>query len=99
MDETTLLKEPAEVKFQNFHRKNPHVYDMYKKFAFQLINKGHFKIGTNMIIERIRWEAKLVTSDKVYKMNNNYAPHYARLFCREFPDHRHRFEMRTLNSW
>ena len=94
-----LLQEPAEVKFQNFDRDNPHIYELFKKFSNQFFGKGHKRIGGRMIIERIRWETMVETTDYDYKINNNYICHYTRKYIREFPEHREKFNTRILNAY
>ena len=70
-------------EWKHFHVKNPEVYELFKRFAFEAINKGHLRLSSEMIINRIRWETSVVTSDKDYKINNDYKPFYARLFMEE----------------
>jgi len=94
-----LLQEPAEVRFQNFDRDNPHVYTLFKQFATQLFKKGHKRIGGRMIIERIRWETMIETTDQDYKINNNYISHYTRKYIRDFPEHRDKFNTRVLKAY
>ena len=36
-----------------------------------------------MIVNRIRWETDVMTTDKDYKINNDYKPFYSRLFMAE----------------
>ena len=57
-------------EWKHFHVKNPEVYELFKRFAFEAINKGHLRLSSEMIINRIRWETSVVTSDKDYKINN-----------------------------
>lgn len=96
----SFLKEPMEVKFITFHRANRQVYKLYKKFALKLIAAGEDKIGSKMIIERIRWESRLKKNKgETYKIDNNYTCHYARLFITEFPEHRDRFYFRNLRTY
>lgn len=85
-------------KFQEFHKDNPHVYTLFKKFAFQVINRGFDHFGTNCIIERIRWETAIKTSDLDFKINNNHAPYYARLFEKDYPEHKDFFRKRQVEG-
>jgi hypothetical protein len=94
-----FLKEPKEVKFQKFHDLNPKVYELYKKFALQLINAGRKRIGSKMIIERIRWETSINTKGEEYKINNDYTCFYSRMFTIEFPQHKDKFQFRELRSY
>ncbi len=84
-------------QFLSFHEKYPKVYDLYKAFCFQLINKAYTKIGSKMIIERIRWEIATGSKDDAgFKINNNYTAHYARLFVQEHPQYKDYFEFREI---
>jgi hypothetical protein len=99
MKQAQIFNEPTEVKFNNFNNENPRVYELYKKYALALIQRGHKRIGSKMIIERIRYETKLLTTDKDYKINNNYTAHYARLFTRDFPQHVDKFCFKNLTAY
>lgn len=91
-DEQSVYKQ-----FLAFHAKYPKVYDLYKAFCFQLINKDYTKIGSKMIIERIRWEIATGSKDDAgFKINNNYTAHYARLFAQEYPQYKDYFEFREI---
>lgn len=72
--------------FPAYHAENPHIYEAFKKYTFQLINAGRKNIGSKLIIERLRWDT-LITGNDDFKINNNYAPFYSRLFMNEFPEH------------
>ena len=65
MQEQLTFKPTIRDRFIKFNRDNPHVFDLYEKFAFELINKGYKRLGSKMIIERIRWETMIkTTSDR-----------------------------------
>ena len=98
-NQINFLTEPMEVKFQNFNKENPRVYELYKRFAFSLIEKGHERLGSKMIMERIRWETKISTTDHEYKINNNYTAYYARMFVKEFPYLIDKFRFRKLITY
>ena len=84
----------SERKFRIFHEANPEVYELFKKFTFQAMSRGHKHLSAEMIINRIRWETKVVTTDKDYKINNDYKPFYSRLFIVEHPQHKDFFRLR-----
>jgi len=68
-----------EAKFASFHTANPHVYDLYVKFARQAKARGYAKFSIAAITERIRWEVALTTTDQEFKISNNHRAYYARL--------------------
>ena len=80
--------------FANFHHRNPHVYDMFESFTLQLIGAGHRRGSAEMIINRMRWETALETTEVQFKINNNYKPLYARMFAFLNPEHEKFFSFR-----
>ena len=85
-------------EWKHFHVENPEVYELFKRFAFEAINKGHLRLSSEMIINRIRWETSVVTSDKDYKINNDYKPFYARLFMEEHQTYGNFFNKRGSHA-
>ena len=78
-------KSELERAFERFHTENPHVYDLFKKYTHQAIRAGRDRFGAQSIIERIRWYTAIETKGDSFKINNNHARYYARLFMREHP--------------
>lgn len=79
--ESNGLKEKDRTRFKkwcSFHRDNPHVFRLFKRFAGEALNAGH-KVGARMITERIRWYSLIETSSNDYKINDHHTPYYARL--------------------
>lgn len=91
-------KESIEDRFTKFNRNNPKVYELFKKFCLEAIKKGRKKLGSKMIIERIRWHASVETTDEEFKISNDYTAHYARLFMRDYPDQYELFNTKPLRS-
>lgn len=84
-------------QFLRFHLKYPQVYRFFEKFAKQLLDRGHKKIGSKMIVERIRWEVATESMDADgFKINNNYTCHYSRLFMKNNPQYGDCFETREI---
>lgn len=79
--------DPGADEFEAFHAANPDVYSalvaLARKFTRQ-IQSG--QIGMQMLIEVLRWQVMVSTTDAEYKINNNHGPHYARLIMRQEPD-------------
>jgi hypothetical protein len=78
-------------KFEEFHRKNPAVYEMLAKYGRELLDAGHAKLSIALMAERVRWEAAIRTTGDRFKINNNFTAHYARRLADEFPEFRGRF--------
>ena len=72
--------------FLRFHKENPHVYEMFKRFAFDAIEAKLKTLSANFIFERIRWETDVVTKGDQFKLNNNYRAYYARMFMDQYPN-------------
>lgn len=89
---------PIDMKFEDFHRDNPLVYDLFKRFALRAIRSGYEHFSAKTIIERIRWETNIETSDPDFKINNNYTSRYSRLFQKDFPRYSGFFRDRELVS-
>lgn len=101
-EESQTTKQPSlfdkiETEFDKYHRENPAIFQMFSRFAFEAIGKGRKHIGANAIIERMRWETMIEGNDD-FKVNNNYAPFYARLFMRVNPEHSGIFEIRKSRA-
>jgi hypothetical protein len=89
---------PADKKFREFHAKNPHVYALLEEYAQEVWDLGYRRIGINLLIERVRWFGMVTTTDKDYKVNQNYASRYARLIRDNHPEWAGLFELRSLRS-
>lgn len=64
--------------FDEFDRDNPHVYDLFVKYALEAKARGRTRFSISMITERIRWYTAIETSDPDFKINNNHRAFYAR---------------------
>lgn len=83
--------------FKVYHAENPHIYEAFKSYSFQLIASGTEKLSAYLIFERMRWES-IVSGKQVWKLNNNYRPYYARLFMQDHPEYEGLFTLRTTLS-
>ena len=85
--------------FVKFHNDNPHVYDMFEQFSFQMIERGFAHGSAALIFERMRWELMLKTvPDEPVRLNNNYRSRYARLFEQRNPLYKNFFRKRKLDK-
>ena len=83
--------------FNQYDQENPNIYEKFKELTFQAINKGFDYYGAKSIFELIRWHSKESGND-AFKINNNYAPDYARKFTNEFPQYKNFFRTRQLKK-
>lgn len=93
-----FTSQSADDKFMEFHKKNPQVYQELVKLTEQAIQNGRNKIGIKMLVEVVRWNRFLQTTDADYKINNNYTSRYARLIIENRPEFGDIFSLRTLRS-
>tara|TARA_R110000744_G_scaffold206864_1_gene325498 strand:+ start:938 stop:1243 length:306 start_codon:yes stop_codon:yes gene_type:complete len=86
--------------FDNFHLTNPQVYSIFEAKAFTAIRMGKTKMSSKLILNVIRWEAFIQTTDpnSTYKINDAYTSHYARLFAEKNPAHADVFNYRALRA-
>jgi ABC-type proline/glycine betaine transport system substrate-binding protein len=89
--------------FEKFDARNPKIYELFKKFTFQIIEKrkgkANKKTSAKLIINRIRWEIYLETlNDDGYRINDAWSSRYARKFIQEHPEHADVFNFRLLRS-
>jgi hypothetical protein len=86
-------------RFVDFHTKSPDVYHALVTLARQWVARtGRRKLGIKTLFERARWELALTTSDPDFKLNNNYAPYYARVIMRQESDLDGMFDLRTSEA-
>lgn len=87
--------ESTALKFEEFHRLNPKVWDYFCEFTLTLIEAGWKRLGSRFILERVRWEICIATkATDGFKINDHYTPFYARKFMKDFPQHDGIFETR-----
>ena len=82
-----------------FHRENPKVWLLFKKFAESARQRGRrSRFGARMIGERIRWYTTVETNDPDYKVNDHHWPYYARLLMLTDANFAEFFELRLSRS-
>ena len=84
-------------KFINFNKETAkEVWKAFEKYALKASLRRK-RIGANAIMERIRWETTIEKGED-WKVNNNYAPYYARIFIAKHPRCKGLFEFRKLKK-
>lgn len=81
--------------FWIYHKRNPVVWQLCQKYAFELKRAGRKKYSVYSIFERIRWHMAVETVGDDFKLNNNYRPCYARLLILTYPEFTGFFETRS----
>jgi hypothetical protein len=94
----TLIDDPLDVRFAEFHDANPHVYDALVRMARQWKRAGRESCSIKMLFEVLRWEIGITTSGDLFTLNNSYTSRYARLINANEPDLAGIFETRSLRG-
>lgn len=87
-----------QAKFEVFHAENPHIYELVKKYTFEVIRAGREHFSMISIFERIRWFTTVETTGDEFKINQNFATYYGRKFMDDYPEHEGFFRTRALRS-
>lgn len=84
--------------FNEFHKNNPHVYNAFSEQVEKAVRRGKTKVSAKLIINWIRWEVCLSSSDDNFKINDAFQSYYARLYIKNNPDKSGLFNMRKLRN-
>lgn len=87
-----------ERQFREFHRDNPHVYRLFDKFTRQVLATGRGRYSADAILHRVRWHTAIETRSDSFKINNNWAAFYARMWMHDNPAYKEFFETRVQRS-
>lgn len=84
--------------FKQFIRKNKKIKQLVWSQAYRATSRG-FMFSFKEIINYIRWHVKFdVDTKDTYKINDAFAPHFARLFIKEHPEYEDLIEVRELRD-
>ena len=85
-------------KWWEWHKENPHVWELFVKFTLEAINAGRTHYSSKAVFERIRWHTEIETRGDIFKIGNNHTAYYARYFHHCYPKHDGFFRIRELRS-
>ena len=86
-------------RFTTYCANNPAVYRALCILARRMKSRGLRRIGMKSLLEVLRWEWSLATSDPdAFHVNNSYGSRYARLMMAQESDLAGIFETRSLRS-
>jgi hypothetical protein len=85
-------------EFETFNEQNPHVLDRLIGLARKQQAAGQTRLGMKMLFEVLRYEESLYTIGNAFKMNNSFAPYYARLVQSVDPALGGLFETRKMRT-
>ena len=81
--------------FEAFHADNPHVYQLFERFALEAVHAGRKRFSARTVLHRIRWYTSVETRDpQGFKINDHWSPFYARMFMKRHPWCGKLFELR-----
>ena len=83
--------------FEQYHNDNPQIYKAFRLFAAQAKQKGFKNYSAKSLFEIIRWHTP-IKSGEVFKIDNNFAPDYARKMMQEYESFKGFFRVRTLKA-
>ncbi|GJM43455.1 MAG: hypothetical protein DHS20C21_02970 [Gemmatimonadota bacterium] len=100
MRQMSLPRSDVEFAFERFHAANPHVYELFCRFAFDVVEAGHRRFSARTIWERMRWELRVQTRRRTgeLKLNDHYPPYYARKFMADHPECEGLFSLRRVKG-
>ena len=90
------MDDSLKRKWWEWHKQNPHVYDLFEKFTLDAISKGHERLSAWLIVNRIRWETAVETRGDDFNISNDFIAYYARLFMHNHPRYEGFFKTKTL---
>ncbi|MHC4158885.1 MAG: hypothetical protein ACYSSO_07375 [Planctomycetota bacterium] len=91
--------DQLDAKFWIYHEENPHVFELFTKFAVMAKSAGYQYYSAKAIFERVRWQINIETKDpEGFKLNNNYTSRYARLLVDRRPAFNGFFRNRVLKT-
>ena len=72
--------------FLKYHKANPQIYVLFRKFAIEVRNAGFTKYSSWAIVQRIRWHEDVETKCSTgFKINNNLIGWYSRFLVYKEP--------------
>lgn len=98
MNYQTLHNKSISEGFKEFHMANPEIYKMFESECYKAIEKGVTKISAKLILNVIRWNRIVSTTDENFKINDAFQRSYAVLFCELNPMHKHIFNFRKARN-
>lgn len=93
-------KSPEQLRFEEFHRDNPHIYRGLVRGAREWKAAGHGKCSIWFLINALRWDSRTSTTRKPgdYKISNGHAAYYSRLIMSREPDLDGFFDTRPMQN-
>jgi hypothetical protein len=84
--------------FKNYDNMHPEIWESFKEISFQTKAKGFLTYSAKGIFEIIRWHRRIPNCGDDFKVNNNFAPDYARKMEKFYPEFENFFRKRMLKK-
>ena len=94
----TRQRDSIQLQFDRFHSENPHVLNILVHLGHKAMERGKRHYGMHALMQIARWEIEMTTTDRDFKINNNYSSRYARLIVEQYPEFEGFFQMRELTA-
>lgn len=85
-------------RFLQYHRRYPEVYEKFKKYTLETINRKLNNFSARGIFHVMRWIEKDRIKLDGYKFNNNSIAYYSRMFERDYPAYKGYFDKRKSKN-
>lgn len=86
-------------QWRAFHERHPEVWVAFVRKTLELIKEGRDRASAKLVIEHCRWNTRVGDDgNRYFKINNTFAPYYARSFMSAYPKHDGFFRIRELTS-
>lgn len=88
-----------DVRFAEYDAKYPEIYELFARFAGQLLARGFVRYGARSVMEQIRWhyDTSGLRHDG-FKYNDSYTSRYARKLAELDARYANFFRFRALRS-
>lgn len=98
MNYQSLHKKSIREGFAEFHKENPQIFKEFERVCLIQISSGRNKLSAKEIINYIRWNRQVQTTDRNWKINDAFQSYFARLFTSIHPEHSDKFTFRKLRN-
>jgi hypothetical protein len=97
---TITREDEIDEQAKIFCEQHPRVKKLFTQFTKEIIYRGFKNYSAMAIFQRIRWETDQADTQgkSMFKLNNNYAPWFARQFMDENPQYKGFFRTRLRIS-
>jgi hypothetical protein len=86
------------LKFSDYHRKNPHIYREFLRYAKEM-RRFRRKSSGWLIVNRIRWDHDIKSNSRErFKISNDYIALYCRLLISEYPEFEGFFDLKKMKE-